>query len=537
MRAEDLDLRDLLHFEPDGGVLLFGDQRVVLFDPVALGILRKMLVDAIGLTGARGMLTHLGYAHGWRTAESMKTSFPWDSEREWRIAGGRLHKLMGLVDFEPVKSGRPDAPFAEGVWRDSYEAEQSLEFFGQAEAPVCWMLCGFASGYLSRCNGRPIYCFETHCRGRGDSVCHVTGKPKEEWGPERAEEMQFFEKTCFEANLSQVTSSLKKAERVLRDRRRALAHTGTKEDPSGIVARSEPMQRVLDLARRVAKVDATVLVTGESGAGKERLARLVHQESARAAGPFVAINCAAVPETLLESELFGHARGAFTGAVGERAGIFEAAHHGTLMLDEIGDVPASMQAKLLRVLQEREVRRLGENKDRPIDVRIIAATNRDLAADVVSGRFRQDLFYRLRVVELRIPALRERREDVLPLARILLGEAAQRLNVRAATMTPAAAALLARYAWPGNVRELMNAMERAAVVAVGPQVDVEDLPDELREAAPRSGGRTRPGTLEDVEREHILAVLAENGGNKARAATQLGIGTATLFRKLRRWAA
>ncbi len=196
-----------------------------------------------------------------------------------------------------------------------------------------------------------------------------------------------------------------------------------------------------------------------------------------------------------------------------------------------------MQAKLLRVLQEREVRRLGENRSRKVDVRIIAATNRDLAADVASGRFRQDLFYRLRVVELRIPALRDRREDILPLARMLLGQAAQRLGVRASTMTPAAAAQVSRYGWPGNVRELMNAMERAAVVANGARVDLEDLPDEVRAASPRGSGAPGAGTLEDVEREHILAVLAQNRGNKARAAEQLGIGTATLFRKLRRWAA
>jgi transcriptional regulator with PAS, ATPase and Fis domain len=241
-----------------------------------------------------------------------------------------------------------------------------------------------------------------------------------------------------------------------------------------------------------------------------------------------------VPEPLLESELFGHAKGAFTGAIGDRAGIFEAAHGGTLLLDEVGDVPLGMQVKLLRTLQEREVRRVGENKSRPIDVRIVAATNRDLAADVLLGRFRQDLYYRLRVVEVKVPPLRERREDILPLARTLLGEAAVRMGRKVTGMTPAAAHQIARYTWPGNVRELVNAMERAVVVATGTRIDVDDLPDEVRGIVAGTRGGT---TLEDVERAHILAILQKSGGNKARAAETLGIGTATLFRKLKRWEA
>ena len=203
-----------------------------------------------------------------------------------------------------------------------------------------------------------------------------------------------------------------------------------------------------------------MLITGESGSGKERIARFIHDESARTAGPFLAINCAAVPETLLESELFGHARGSFTGASQDRAGLFEAANGGTLLLDEIGDVSAAMQVKLLRVLQEREVRRVGENRARSINVRVLAATNRDLLADVHAARFRQDLYYRLRVVEVVVPPLRERREDILPLARQLLAGAAKRFGKKVSNLTPEAANLLLRYAWPGNVRELENAVAR-----------------------------------------------------------------------------
>ena len=294
------------------------------------------------------------------------------------------------------------------------------------------------------------------------------------------------------------------------------------------------MQHVVDLARRVAKVDATVLITGESGVGKERIARLVHDESTRAAGPFIAVNCGAITETLLESELFGHARGAFTGAASDRPGLFEAANRGTLLLDEIGEVSPGMQVKLLRVLQEREIRRVGENKSRPVDVRVLAATNRDLAHGVAEGTFRQDLYYRLKVVELHVPPLRDRRDDILPLARVLLADAAVRMARKISGLAPRAADQLLRYEWPGNVRELENAMERAVALARGSRVDLEDLPEEIRQAFPKpvvSEGTVQP--LGEVEKEYILAVLELNGGNQTRTAEQLRIGSATLYRKLK----
>jgi transcriptional regulator with PAS, ATPase and Fis domain len=294
------------------------------------------------------------------------------------------------------------------------------------------------------------------------------------------------------------------------------------------------MRRVVDLASRVAKVDSTVLITGESGAGKERIARLVHEESTRAAGAFIAVNCGAITETLLESELFGHARGAFTGATVDRPGLFEAANGGTLLLDEVGEVSSGMQVKLLRALQEREIRRVGENKSRRVDVRIVAATNRDLAHGVAGGNFRQDLYYRLKVVELLVPPLRERRDDVLPLARVLLADAALRMKRKISGLAPGAADQLLRYEWPGNVRELENAMERAVALARGSRVEVEDLPEEIRHAFPMpvaTKGTVRP--LDEVEKEYILAALEVNGGNQTHTAAQLHIGAATLYRKLK----
>ncbi|HWE26467.1 MAG TPA: sigma-54 dependent transcriptional regulator, partial [Polyangia bacterium] len=274
---------------------------------------------------------------------------------------------------------------------------------------------------------------------------------------------------------------------------------------------------------------------GESGVGKERVARFIHDESSRATRPFVAINCAAVTETLLESELFGHAKGSFTGATTDRAGLFEAAHGGTLFLDEVGEVPASMQAKLLRVLQEREVRRVGENKSRPIDVRVLAATNRDLTAAVENGQFRKDLFYRLRVVELRIPPLRERRADILPLARQFLGTAIERAKRKMCGISPQAADQLVRHDWPGNVRELENAIERAVALSVGTQIVPDDLPEEVRVALPAVYAPGKVRTLDDVERDYILAALHANGGNRTKTAKQLHIGLATLHRKIREY--
>jgi len=540
MRATDLDLRELLAFDPAGGVIRFGGERTLLFDAVALGLLRKELIDSFGLTVARGILTRFGYAHGWRTAESLRSQFPWDSENEWRIAGARLHMLRGEVIVEPTAKASDEGaePFVESIWHESYEAEQHLLHLGQADAPVCWALAGFASGYLSFANRREVYCVEDRCRGQGDSTCHLVGRFKEDWGPVIEPELAFYRKECIESALEGVSTALRTAERRLRARRQELARLAPgAEERRGFVVRSEAMHRVLDLAQRVAKVESTALITGESGVGKERIARLIHEDSPRSARSFVAVNCGAVAETLLESELFGHARGAFTGADRDRAGLFEAASGGTLFLDEIGEVAPAMQVKLLRALQEREIRRVGESRPRPVDVRVVAATNRNLADEVAAGGFRKDLYYRLRVIEVRVPALRERSEDVLPLARVFLAETAGRMGRKVTGFTPRAADQLLRHEWPGNVRELQNAVEHAVALCTGSRVDVEDLPEELRVALPppRPTGRTRP--LDEVERECILAAVESAGGNRTRAASELGIGLATLKRKLKRYEA
>ena len=539
MRVEDLHHKELLELDPEGGVIRFAGQRALLVDAVAMGLLRQYLVENFGLTAARAVLTQFGFAHGWRMAAAVEKEFKWENDTEWRLAGSHIYTLEGLFRTEP---GSDDPLTKNGAMLlASYEAEQHLLHFGRSDSGVCWTICGLMSGYVSRAAGKEIYVFEDRCLGQGHAACHLLGRTREQWADEHAEELVFFDsgllKECLDVSLSRVTETLKAAEQKLRAHRQALVRAVPDlEDPLGIIAKSPKMQQVVDLARRVAKVDATVLITGESGVGKERIAQLVHDESTRAVGPFIAVNCGAITETLLESELFGHTRGAFTGAASDRPGLFEAANHGTLLLDEIGEVSPGMQVKLLRVLQEREIRRVGENKSRPVDVRVLAATNRDLAHGVAEGTFRQDLYYRLKVVELHVPPLRERRDDILPLGRLLLADAAVRMARKMSGLAPSAADQLLRYAWPGNVRELENAMERAVALARGSRVDLEDLPEEIRRASPKPvviAGTVQP--LGEIEKEYILEVLELNGGNQTRTAEQLRIGTATLYRKLKRY--
>jgi DNA-binding NtrC family response regulator len=536
MRAEQLDHGKLLELDPAAGVIRFGGQRALLLDAVAMGLLRKYLVENFGLIAARTVLTQFGFAHGWRMAEAMRSEFQWDTEQEWRNAGTRISMLGGLFRVEP---GGDPLSKSGAMLAASYEAEQHLLHFGQADAPMCWTISGLISGYISRTSGSEIYVLEDRCLGKGDAACQLFGRTRAEWGDARAEELHFFEpkrlKECLDVSLQRVTESLKSAERKLRAHRQALVRVAPEVDgPLGIVAKSAAMRKLVDLARRVAKVDSTVLIGGESGSGKERIARFVHEESTRAAGPFIAVNCGAITESLLEGELFGHARGAFTGATQDRPGLFEAANGGTLFLDEIGEVSPGMQVKLLRALQEREIRRVGENKIRRVDVRIVAATNRDLAKGVASGGFRQDLYYRLKVVELDLPPLRKRKEDILPLARVLLTASALRMKRKPSSLDAATADQLLRYPWPGNVRELENAMERAVALGRSSHVGLDDLPEEVRRARPEvivMDGPVRP--LEQIEKEYILAALERNDGNQTHTAEQLQIGSATLYRKLK----
>ncbi len=306
---------------------------------------------------------------------------------------------------------------------------------------------------------------------------------------------------------------------------------------SQLVAHSAAMQAVVATVTRAAAADTPVLILGESGTGKEMLARILHTRSPRLGRPFMAINCAAIPETLLESQLFGHRRGAFTDAREDRPGLFQQSQGGTVFLDEIGDMPLSLQAKLLRVLQEKEVHPVGALEPVPVDVRIVAATHRDLPALMDQGRFREDLFYRLNVISVRIPPLRERPEDLIPLLAHLLEKHGRRLEREGCTVAPEALEALRGYRWPGNVRELENVVERALVLGSDNQIGLDDLPEVLlvpRRAsdAEQAAATAGPQSLATIEREHILRTLRAVGGNKAAAARILGMDRKTLYRKL-----
>lgn len=311
----------------------------------------------------------------------------------------------------------------------------------------------------------------------------------------------------------------------------------------GMFGRSPAMLRLFDLIRRIARSDGSVLITGESGTGKELVARALHEESARAGGPFVAINCAGIPETLLESELLGHAAGAFSGARGARKGLFLEADGGTLFLDEIGEMPASMQTKLLRLLQDGQVRPIGANQEVSADVRVIAATHRDIAELMAEGRFREDLFFRLETFRIEVPPLRERGEDIAQLLDFFLHRHALSKGSRLCTLAPDALRRLLGYRFPGNVRELAALVERAATLSRGDVIGLDDLPERvLTDASPdpatasvQAGATPRDEeweTLQELEARYIRQVLAFTDGNKQRAARILGIGRKTLYRKL-----
>jgi DNA-binding NtrC family response regulator len=345
----------------------------------------------------------------------------------------------------------------------------------------------------------------------------------------------------FEVDQLLVTIEKALGERALRSEvDRLRAEVARRDGLQGIIGRSVAMQEIFSLVRRVASSPANVLITGESGTGKELVARAIHAHSPRKERPFVAVNCAAIPDTLIESELFGYKRGAFTDARTDRTGLLVEADGGTLFLDEVAELPVALQPKLLRVLQEREVRPLGSNRPERVDLRVVAATNRDIEARLKAGELREDLYYRLNVIQIQIPPLRARAEDLLPLCEHFLARSAERAGKKLKGFGEQAKKLLLGYHWPGNVRELENVVERAVALCEHDIIGAEDLPPAMRERRnqDRLAAAVAQGlTLDQLEREYIERVLDAEGGNKTRAAQRLGLDRKTLYRKLEEYAA
>jgi len=545
----DLHLAELLDFRPDQGIIRLHAQRVVILSAAAMGLLRKELVDTLGGETAQRLLVRFGFADGYHDAVNLRARSTWAAPIDGLRDGARLHTLEGIVRVEirrlehDAATGRFEAEMA---WHDSYEAEQHLHHFGRGTATVCWSLAGYWSGFASACLGQEIYFRETACAGQGDPECLAIGRDAASWGRDEVEAVRAkFQPAEIGREVERLRTvvgarlkELDRRERLLERRERELnllrdrvnRHAASKH----FIAGSQAMQEVLELAARVAPLDTTVLVCGESGTGKEFIVRLIHDQSPRAAAPFVSINCAALTETLLESELFGHVRGAFTGAVRDKAGLFEVAGAGTIFLDEIGEVTPTVQAKLLRALQEREIRRVGGERTIKVHARVVAATNRDLRAAVDAGTFREDLYFRLGAFVITVPPLRDRREDLPPLVHHFLLRAAARMKKEVRVLTADAMSALMAHRWPGNVRELEHAVERAVIVANGPTIRLRDLPAEVRTPS-RSPRGDDTLDLHEQERGAIERALDRFGGNRRQAAAALKISTVTLWRKMKQY--
>jgi two-component system, NtrC family, response regulator HydG len=538
MRAADLRGLELITQDPQNKLPLFGSARLLLVGVPPLTRLGQDLMERLGPVTADAVLFRFGYEAGLGMATSLADMYPWENETEWFLAGAVVRSFSGLAleEIDHLRFERAQGVLSfRGRWRDSIE---TLIHAGLPDLPAhggCSLLAGAASGYASACLGREVLVRELACATAGAPECLFEGRAVEEWGLAPEELRQQFSLPQVGDEVGRLRQALEQASRELEAQREELESFRRRslvpEPQEGILYRSQAMAQALELAAKAAPTATTVLMTGETGTGKELLARFIHRHSGRGREPFLAVNCAALPPNLLESELFGHLRGSFTGAERDKKGLFVEAGAGTLFLDEVGELPLELQAKLLRALQEKEVRPVGGVKGLPVRARIVAASNRGLKEMVAEGTFREDLYYRLAVIPVTLPPLRQRREDILPLARHFL----QQLQPANAGFSPAAVRLLEAHAWPGNVRELANLVEYAVVLAGLERIEPQHLPPSLEPAPADSLAGLAAGlpSQEELLRRYTAYVLQQTGGNKSQAARILGIGPNTLWRRLK----
>ncbi|WP_278463337.1 sigma-54-dependent Fis family transcriptional regulator [Stutzerimonas kunmingensis] len=547
--ADFKDLTSLIHFQSTKGKIWLGEQRMLLLQVSAMANFRREMVSTLGIERAKGFFLRMGFQSGLKDAELAWKLRPNASEYDMFLAGPQLHSLKGLVKVRPTEvdidkeCGRF---YVEMEWIDSFEVEICQTELGLMQDPVCWTLLGYACAYSSAFMGREIIFKEVSCRGCGGDKCRVIGKPAEEWD-DVASFKQYFKNDPIIEELYELQSQLVSLR----------TNLDKQEGQYYGIGQTPAYQTVRNMMDKAAQGKVSVLLLGETGVGKEVIARSVHLRSKRAAEPFVAVNCAAIPPDLIESELFGVEKGAFTGATQSRMGRFERADKGTIFLDEVIELSPRAQASLLRVLQEGELERVGDNRTRKIDVRVIAATHEDLAEAVKAGRFRADLYYRLNVFPVAIPALRERREDIPLLVEHFLQRFHQEYGKRTLGLSDKALEACLHYSWPGNIRELENVIERGIILtdpneSISVQALFPRAPEEPQTASERvssDGVLIQPGngqgswisqllssglSLDEIEESLMREAMQQANQNVSGAARLLGLSRPALAYRLKK---
>lgn len=551
--ADFQDLTDQIRFQSTDGKIWLGEQRMLLLQVSAMANFRRELVNSLGIERAKGFFMRMGYQSGIKDAELARKLRPQCSELDTFLAGPQLHSLKGLVKVRPIHINLDQGSghfYGELEWIDSFEVEICQTELGMMDEPACWVLIGYACAYTSAFMGREIIFQEVNCRGCGDEKCLIIGKPAEEW-EDIAKFKHYFRSDPIIEELYDLQSQLSSLRTSLEKQQGQYYGIG----------QSVAYQKVCRLIDRAAQGKVSVLLLGETGVGKEVIARSVHLRSERANKPFVAINCAAIPPDLIEAELFGVEKGAYTGANQARAGRFERANGGTIFLDEVVELTARAQATLLRVLQEGELERVGGSHTRQVDVRVIAATNESLAVAVMTGKFRADLYYRLNVFPVSIPPLRERIEDLPLLVEHFLQKFHAEYNKRTLGLSDKALDQCLRYHWPGNIRELENVIERGVILtdsnesisqesllAVFPDSETTQMSERLDRdglLVLGAGGEPPDGdwvnqildqtiSLDQVEERLMHRAMELAGQNVSQAARLLGLTRPALAYRLKK---
>ncbi|MCL6305565.1 sigma-54-dependent Fis family transcriptional regulator [Pseudomonas syringae] len=548
------ELTSCLFFSPDDGRIWLNDQRMLLLHTSSFGTLRREIIERLGQEQARGMFTRAGYLSGARDARLIRERWPQADASSAFRAGTHLHTLEGMTKVEPLHfKFDAESGFYEGefLWHHSCEADEHVAAYGIGQDPVCWTEIGYATGFVSGLFGQMVVFREVECRGMGHASCRVVGKTSEQWG-DVERDLSYLRAVNSPAPVHSAPTPAASYE--------ASSPTATDQP---LVGASAAFNAATQALQRVAMTPATVLISGESGVGKEMFARQLHQLSRNREGPFVALNCAAIPDNLIEAELFGVERGAYTGATHSRPGRFERANGGTLFLDEITSLSLAGQSKLLRALQEREIERVGGVHGIKVNVRVVAATNVDLRKAVADGDFREDLFYRLNVYPIALPPLRERRDDIPLLINFFLKRFCQEYGRTPAGLTMRALKTLLGYDFAGNVRELQNLIERGLIASdEGQAIDLvhifrnESLPRDayslnhhgaLRQAS-AAGAQQAPASslldslnqsdqtfsIDDLEQRLIQEALDKSEGNLAAASRLLGLSRAQFAYRLKK---